>query len=272
LLGALVTFGVMLHVTALNFCYDVPVKLFSTHLTLMAAFLTLPDLPWLADVFLLGRRTEPRGVTPLTRWRWINRVALVVRTAAVLAFVAAALHRAHEGREKYGDRAPRSPLYGLWEVEKFEADGTARPPLLTDADRWRYASVGRQTSFGIPFSVQTMTGARRVYQIAIEPEANTLRLTTRGLPPRPGGPPADPTPSVTWTLTYQQPEPGRLVIEGTLENQQLKVRLRHVDESEFLLLNRGFHWINETPYNAAVPRGAAKGASGASPRYSPLAR
>src|SRR5262249_21326568 len=39
LLGALVSCGVMLHVAALNFCYDVPVKLFSTHLVLMSVFL-----------------------------------------------------------------------------------------------------------------------------------------------------------------------------------------------------------------------------------------
>src|SRR5262245_50204863 len=107
-----------------------------------------------------------------------------------------------------------------------------------------------------------MTGARRFYQVTVEPEANALRLTAWGLPARPGGPPSDPTPPVTRALTYRQPEPGRLVVEGALEQPRLKVRLRHVDESEFLLLSRGFYWINETAYNAAVPRGAAKGASG----------
>src|SRR5437763_16588523 len=71
LLGALVSFGVMLHVAVLNFCYDVPVKLFSTHLVLMSVFLTLPDLPWLAKVFVLGRRAEPREVPPLTRRKWL---------------------------------------------------------------------------------------------------------------------------------------------------------------------------------------------------------
>src|SRR5262249_30445006 len=44
LLGALVCIGVVGHIVALNFCYDVPVKLFSAHLLLMSVFLTLPDL------------------------------------------------------------------------------------------------------------------------------------------------------------------------------------------------------------------------------------
>ncbi len=44
LLGALVSAAVMLNVVMLNYCYDVPVKLYSTHLLLMAVFLTAPDL------------------------------------------------------------------------------------------------------------------------------------------------------------------------------------------------------------------------------------
>jgi hypothetical protein len=43
------------------------------------------------------------------------------------------------------------------------------------------------------------------------------------------------------------------LIEGTIDKHRSKVRLRRVNQSEFLLLNRGFHWINETPYNVALP-------------------
>src|SRR4029077_6276056 len=43
LLGALVSIGVMSRVVALNFCYDVPVKLYSSHLLAMGVFLILPD-------------------------------------------------------------------------------------------------------------------------------------------------------------------------------------------------------------------------------------
>jgi len=43
LLGALMSIGVMSHVVALNFSYDVPVKLYSSHLLAMGVFLILPD-------------------------------------------------------------------------------------------------------------------------------------------------------------------------------------------------------------------------------------
>ncbi len=44
-LGALVSFAVMANVVALNFCYDVPVKLYSCNLLLMAVFLAAGDAP-----------------------------------------------------------------------------------------------------------------------------------------------------------------------------------------------------------------------------------
>jgi len=49
-LGAMAAFAVLLNVVMLNFCYDVPVKLYSTNLLLMAAFLMAPDLRRLADM------------------------------------------------------------------------------------------------------------------------------------------------------------------------------------------------------------------------------
>jgi hypothetical protein len=260
LLGALVTAGVMLHVTALNFCYDVPVKLFSSHLVLMAVFLMLPDLPWMFRVFILGRRVEPRGVTPLTRWRWVNWAVAVVRTVVVVAYVYACLNRAQENRGKYGDLAPRWPLTGLWEVEEFQSDDTVRPPLMTDATRWRYLTIGKQSSFGTGFIVRTMNGAVAYYRVAIDPDAKKLKIDVA--PPR-RIPPANLPPPAKFEFSYQEPEPDRLVIEGTFDKQPLKVRLRRVDQSEFLLLNRGFHWINETPYNVALPRGVPQVPAGA---------
>ncbi len=58
-LGALVTLGVMSNVWMLNFCYDVPRKIYSTHLVLMSLFLLLPEVRRLLDFFVLNRRTEP---------------------------------------------------------------------------------------------------------------------------------------------------------------------------------------------------------------------
>jgi hypothetical protein len=50
LLGSSIAFAVMLNVVMLNFCYDVPVKLYSLNLLLLALFLTLPETQKLLHV------------------------------------------------------------------------------------------------------------------------------------------------------------------------------------------------------------------------------
>lgn len=52
MLGALIVIVVMSNVVALNFTYDVPVKLFSIHLLLMAFIILTPDLPRIIHFFL----------------------------------------------------------------------------------------------------------------------------------------------------------------------------------------------------------------------------
>ena len=75
-LGALVVAGVMTNVAAMNLFYDVPVKLFSTHLILMALFLAAPDLPRLFGLLLFNVPTAAKPA-PLPRSR-----ALFVRRAS----------------------------------------------------------------------------------------------------------------------------------------------------------------------------------------------
>ncbi len=56
-LGALVSCTVLTNIVLLNFCYDIPVKLYSSNLLLMAIFLAAADARRLLNVFVLNRPT-----------------------------------------------------------------------------------------------------------------------------------------------------------------------------------------------------------------------
>jgi uncharacterized membrane protein YphA (DoxX/SURF4 family) len=86
ILGALVALGTMSNVMLLNYCYDVPVKLFSTHLVMMSIMILLPDARRLVNVFLLNRPAEPAPPSGLGQGRrswWIHAVA----KTAVIGFL-----------------------------------------------------------------------------------------------------------------------------------------------------------------------------------------
>lgn len=50
-------------------------------------------------------------------------------------------------------------------------------------------------------------------------------------------------------ISFKQVEPEVLALEGTVDGQQIRGRFRRMDESRFPLLSRGFHWINEWPFD-----------------------
>jgi len=235
LLGALVSFGVLLNIALLNFCYDVPVKLFSCHLLAMAIFLTLPDLRRLTDLLVLNRRVEPAAPRPFLTRPWLRRGIAVLSTLAVLALTVFHLNRASETSKLYGSQAPKGLLSGVWDVDEMSIDGQIRPPLTTDTERWRRVVFGNTGQL----SVQRMDDFRDRYLVATPPKEKTgaLELTRRfGLKKKS-------------SLAYALPKPDFLTLQGSWEGHRLQVRLHRVEPPKFLLTTRGFHWINERPFN-----------------------
>ncbi|HEX7151156.1 MAG TPA: hypothetical protein VF618_06685 [Thermoanaerobaculia bacterium] len=219
LAGALLSLAVMGHVAILNYCYDVPVKLFSTHLVLMALFLAAPDLPRVLRFF-----TEWSGGHGK---RWL----VLARTVVVAGFVGYSLFVAQQGRTLYGDLSPRSPLRGIWNVDELTVDGVSRPPLVTDASRWR------RVIFDNPrfSSIYTMDDVRQRFASTLT--GKTLELTDRDDPQR------------KIVLTYARVDAKTLRLEGKVDGKQIAATCHLQDEGQFLLKTRGFHWTNEYPFN-----------------------
>jgi hypothetical protein len=232
LLGALVSAGMLAHVVMLNFSYDVPVKLLSLHLLLAALFLAAPELRRLVDFFVLNRPTEPAVHRPLIPWKWPRRAALVLRTLLVLGFTGASLYQAQALSTTIGDHGPQSPLSGVWNVEEYAVDGAVRPPLITEGTRWRRVAFD-----GKGVTVQLMNDTRQMFLGDLDLDAHTLTLQT------------GPTAESKSTLTASRPESDRLVLEGVLSGRPIRANLQRDDSRRFLLLDRGFHWINEFPFH-----------------------
>jgi hypothetical protein len=49
-------------------------------------------------------------------------------------------------------------------------------------------------------------------------------------------------------LAYAFPDSMHLVLRGHIGTDSVEMKLTRRSEQSFLLMSRGFHWINETPY------------------------
>jgi len=232
LLGALVCIGVLSNVVMLNLSYDVPVKLYSSHLLLMAIFLAAPDLRRLASLFVWNRRVPPAEQRPLFASRQGNRAALVFRTVFILYVTVVALHESYENKLQFADVAPRQRLYGAWEVEELTVDGVVRPLLITDETLWRRLVFEWPGTIGIQYAHETEV---RGYEL--RPDRGPYRFTLCCEPEQKAA------------ISFEQLGPDVLALEGTVNGKQIHGRFRRMDDSRFPLLSRGFHWVSERPFN-----------------------
>jgi hypothetical protein len=230
-LGSLVACGVMANVVALNFCYDVPVKLYSSLLLLMAAFLAAHDARRLIDLLILNRPTAPLDLGPHLASRRA-RVARVVAKSVFVLWIALGVVMQISLVGEMHAMAKRGPLYGVWEVDTFRVDGTVRPP--DDAGRWRQMFVG-EYDFAI---VRPMQGERVLFGFTHDAAAGTVEVIDR----RSGA-------EVTGTMRAEQPAPDRLVLRGKLAEGEVEATMRWVDTDKMLLVTRGFRWVNDRPFN-----------------------
>lgn len=233
LLGALVCLADTAMILTFNMCYDVPVKLYSLHLLLMSVFLVAPDLRRLLNLFLLNRGAEAPYSPPLFRRARLERASLVLQVLFGLYLAGLSMYGVYEFAKAAGPYAPKPPLYGIWMVDEFSLDGEARPPLTTDAARWQRVIFQRAKSL----TIQPMTGPNQTFTLELNEEAKTLSL----------GKPDD----ENWkaSLTFDKSDEGRMTLEGEADGHKIQARLTRFDESTFLLKSRGFHWVQERPFN-----------------------
>jgi uncharacterized membrane protein YphA (DoxX/SURF4 family) len=232
-LGALVAMADMTQVFMLNMTYDVPVKLFSFHLLLMAAFLLAPEFERLADFFFRNRAVGPSRQGQLFRTRRANRIALAAQIFLGTWVIGNNVYSAWESWHTYGGGRPKSALYGIWDVAELSIDGQVRSPLLTDYDRWHRAV------FDVPDRVgfQRMDDSFARYGATINSSGKTIALTKDN--------------DKNWkaNFTFQRAAENELILDGIMDDHRIHMQLQLVDLKKFVLVSRGFHWIQEYPFN-----------------------
>ncbi|MGC1422670.1 MAG: hypothetical protein WA354_14665 [Terracidiphilus sp.] len=232
-LGALVCAADMFQVFMLNMTYDVPVKQFSFHLLLLSLFLLAPQLGRLTDFFLRNRPASLKSEEKLFRSPRANRIAGVVQAALWIWILGMNMYQTWGSWHQYGSGRQKPVLYGIWDVNQMTIDGQVRSPLLTDDDRWR------RMIFDYPqtMAVQHMNDSFEWFASTIDTRKMSIDLTKRN--------------DKNWkaNLAFLRPAADQLNLDGTMNGHKVQMQLKREDETRFTLSSRGFHWVQEYPFN-----------------------
>lgn len=232
-LGALVIIGVMVHVAMMNFMFDIPVKLLSIHLIIMAGIIFITDSKRFLQVFVKNEPTT-RYVyyAPVTDTSYPKTI-FWVKTIGLVLLMGTGILLGSMTEIARSDVSDRSLLYGIWEAKRVIQNKDTIPPLITDSKRWRYLIIDQKNSAIVKY----MDDSKAYFKFKTDTLSQTISMY--GLKKD----------TVTNNLSYSYPSYSVLEIEGILENDSVAIFLQRKNLDNFLLKSRGFHWINERPLN-----------------------
>jgi hypothetical protein len=251
LLGAIVCLVVTINIMAINYCFDVPVKLLATMLAIMCLFLLLRDADRLLNFFFRNRETLPSNITPrrfIAKWK--NTTLIVIKYALIFYTLYFGLADALAKEKQRGGKAKKPPLYGIYNVEAFIKNKDTLKSLTTDTTRWRKFMISRDGvaqiqmmddsvinySFTPDFKKHTVVA--HTYADTMHKFYLTYSLTKPGLAELKNFKGVNKTDTATY-----------LIIKGVWKKDSVEVWLRRLDPDDFPLLQRGFHWVNDDAYN-----------------------
>lgn len=225
-LGCLVTIIIMLNVVMLNFSYDVPVKIFSSHLVLISFIILTPDIKRLLHFFILNRPAEISPAQLVLPKRWMRISRLVFKSVFVVGAPILVMFILLQEEE-----VPNR-LAGSYKAEVFQLGQSTLPPLTTDTVRWKKMIIDENY-----VKIITMVDSAVYYQHEIDTLKHTIRLSSE----------KDTTQK--YLLAYKAEPDNGFSISGVYKSDSISVSFKKKTLQDYKLVNRGFHWINEYPYN-----------------------
>lgn len=224
LMGALFAAGIFANVFALNLCYDVPVKLYSGQLLLMALLVMWEDAARLLAVFVTGAPAPAARREALFERPLGHRAAVALRTGLVAYALVAGLAECAADEADFVARKA-DPLFGLWEVQRIEAEG--------DLSRTRHVVVDYPGV--VAFLRDDATRTR--YAATRDDAAGTLVLKERFRA------------EVLLSLRIEKKGEGLVSLEGTASGRPVALDLRRVAVPPMRLHQHPFRLVQEYSAN-----------------------
>lgn len=233
-IGAFLSLAATVHVMAMNYFFDVPVKLLSTALVVMCLFILAPHFLKLYRFFIKYESQQLEQMyRPEFKKRWLYYTAYGVKYLYIAASLLFLISSLIDQRKTYGSAAPKPFMYGIYNVEHMRFKGKILEPLTTDSTRWKqliinypgYARIKKMNDSTVNFTTVFDQGKKIL----------VLKSTDKD--------------SAKYVLNYIITGKDKLTLSGLTEKDSISVSFKRKDLKDFKLINRGFHWISEYPYN-----------------------
>jgi len=231
--GAIITLMAASNVMAVNYFYDVPVKILSTHLVVMTLFLLSRDFKKLFEFFFTGNSVSLTTVTqPIFSKKWLKPSFNILKVFIIGYAVIYGFISVLDYSKMYGDAAKKPEYYGLYEVSLFQKNNDTISNDVDNKERWKYLIVEYEGMI----QIQKADKSKLYYKSEIDSLKNELKLTSYR------------DSADTFILNIKKTE-STFSMVAIIKGDSIKASGNLLKKKDFLLMNRGFNWINEYPFN-----------------------
>jgi hypothetical protein len=235
-LGLLLSLAVFGNVVALNFSYDIPVKLMSIHFVLYSAYLLLFGYQRIID-FFFSNKPIPAATSYSMQLdnKWMRYGRIVVKCAfiyvSIIAVVVFAI-RLYKSQHLVVNTKPIEQ--GMYDVKYFSINGDSG---IADSIRWQDMAL-----YGVIGSIKTSDTMfiqrykRGYFSFEIDTTSKLLKIKRDYNDS-----------SYLMSLRYEIPQGSVLRLAGLIRKDSLKVELIKRKDDYRLSKPNQFHWLQEVP-------------------------
>lgn len=229
--GALLCLMTCLNIMAINYFFDVPVKLLSTSLVVMCLIILSPNFSRLFQFFFKGKTTGLDQMNPhVFKAKWARVTKLAIKYAAI-AFCAGipAFYTLTTAFSK--KKEAKESLYGAYRISSLKwTNGVPAADSLYVSKGWKVLGLDSYDRAFIKYGDNETIYAKA----QVDLPAKIMKWSFAE------------TPDVRFTLSFKRLHRDTLELKGDLLGKPVVISLVRKD---FELTKRDFRWVNEVPYN-----------------------
>lgn len=238
--GLFAATGAFANVVMINMAYDVPVKLYSSHLLLCCLFLLALDAPRLIKFLVLN---QPTPAT--TAWDWhLTRPWQVWGVRAGKAYLVWALLivRVNDGWKGFQSlrHPPKAGPFaaGVYDVRRYVVNRDTIPAASGDTLRWKDVIIDNNSGG----SVNTRDGVfwrrygRGYFRYRADTALHTAAVWKTSTIPRDS--------TFLFSMRYEVVDTATIRVHTVIRGDSVHVELVRVPR-QFQLAERQFHWVSE---------------------------
>ena len=238
--GLFVATGAFMNVVMINLAYDVPVKLYSSHLLFASLFLLALDSKRLVGLLVLN---QPAPATtayePYFSSPWLRGGGIAVKLLLVYQFLVVPVRT---GWQSYTlEHAPPrlGPIaVGVYTVKSYVVNRDTVPATSPDTLRWKDVIFDSRNAGSVNTSDQVFWQRYRRGYFRYRPDLakHTLAVWKTSSIPRDS--------TFLFTMRYEQPDSNVVRLHTMIRGDSIHVELVRMPR-DFQLTERQFHWLSE---------------------------